>query len=102
MKEKETISERKFIAVISYLTIIGWLVALIFHNKHETKFTKLHLQQALFLHLLSLIFAFNSFLKIFNVLVLVFWIIGIIDASMGRKKPLPLIGKISLKLFKDI
>ena len=95
-------SDRTFIAVISYITIVGWIVALILHNRHETQFTQVHLRQALFLHLLSLIFAFIPFLNILNIVILVFWIIGIIYAVMGKKKPLPLVGDIALDLFKDL
>lgn len=95
-------SDRTFIAVISYITIVGWIVALILHNKHETQFAQLHLRQALFLHLLSLIFAFIPFLNVLNILILVFWIIGIVYAAMGKKKILPLLGDVALDLFKDI
>lgn len=94
--------DRIFVSVISYITIVGWIVALILHNKHETHFTQLHLRQALFLHLLSLIFAFIPFLNILNIVILVFWVIGIIYASLGKKKPLPLMGDIALDLFKDL
>lgn len=97
-----TKEERAFIGVISYITIVGWIVALILHNRHETHFTQLHLRQALFLHLLSLIFAFIPFLNILNVVILIFWIIGIVYAGMGKKKPLPLVGDIALDLFKDL
>ncbi len=95
-------SDRIFIGVISYITIIGWIIALILYNEHKTKFTETHLRQALFLHILSLIFALIPFLNLFNVIILVFWIIGIINASMGKKDPLPLVGKIALNLFKNI
>ena len=67
--------DRTFIAVIAYITIVGWIVALILHNRNETKFTQIHLRQALFLHLFSLIFAFIPFLNFLNVVFLFFCII---------------------------
>jgi len=94
-------SDKTFIAVISYITIVGWIVALILYTKHETQFDQLHLRQALFLHLLSLIFAFIPYLNILNIVILIFWIIGIVYAAMGKKKPLPLLGNFALFLFKD-
>jgi uncharacterized membrane protein len=83
----------KAIAIISYLTLIGWVIALILHGNNKSDIGAFHLRQALGLGVLSMIFAFIPILGwILNIGVLVLWILGLISAVQGEKKAVPLVG----------
>ena len=97
-----TKGESTFIAVTSYLTLIGWIVALILHNKNTTKFGQFHLRQSLPLHFLAIVFALVPLLQLLNVLVLILMIIGIIYAAQHKKKFIPLIGAYANDLLSDL
>lgn len=94
----------KTLSIVSYITIIGWLVAYVKGKDNADAMLKYHLRQALGLALVNIIFslALNivamlvpalSFIGIFGLFFLVLWIIGIINAANGAQKPLPVIGK---------
>jgi len=96
---------KKSIAVISYLTIIGWIIAFIKYKK-GTKYslTKFHLEQSFGLGIIAFItniiititFLFAPFLTLLliinNLGLVILWTTGIISAYHGVRLPLPLIG----------
>lgn len=101
----------KTAAIISYLGIIGWLVAF-FTTKDSPErndFCKYHLKQSLGLGIIGilfavviniLVFAMPSLAIIFSLLwlaLLVLLILGILNAANDKKAPLPVIGK----MFED-
>lgn len=94
----------KTLSIVSYITIIGWLVAYLKGKDNADSMLKYHLRQALGLALVNIIFslALNivamvipalSFISVFGFVFLILWIIGIINAANGAQKPLPIIGK---------
>lgn len=90
----------KTFSLISYITIIGWLVAYFGGKDQADDLLKYHLRQSLGLGIISVILNIItisiSFLgmavNIIGILILVLAIIGIINANNGEKKPLPVIG----------
>lgn len=92
----------KNIAIVSYITLIGWVIALIMKNSSNDRspFTTFHLRQSFGLgaggFVLSTLLGFVhlwSFIQIVNLLVLVLMIIGILNANAGKEEPLPFVGK---------
>ena len=87
--------------VISYITIIGWIVAFIATaNKSESK---LALNQGLTLGIAGLVCGILDFIPvigivfwILSIVVLVFSILGIVNALNGVDKGLPVVGDIVL------
>lgn len=107
----------KSIAIISYLTIIGWIIAYVLHGNNKTQLGAFHLRQSLFLMLTGfgitilqwiLIFIpilgwIVSILLYFVLLGLfVLWILGLISAINGEEKEVPFIGKKGQELLKGI
>ena len=96
-------TQNKGLAVVSYITWIGWLIALFARNKEDT-LVKHHLNQALVIWLVSTVFGFVAKIGgifatisgIVGILCLVFIIWGIIRAASGSEEPLPLIGNIKI------
>ena len=98
--------DQKTISWVSYLTLIGWIIALINYNNSPVKssLARLHLRQSLGLMLTWLaiyIFAMMTafivgfFGFVFTLLyigVFVLWILGLIAATAGEEKTLPIVG----------
>ncbi|HLW63104.1 MAG TPA: hypothetical protein VKY33_06840 [Flavobacterium sp.] len=93
--------DNKTISIISYITIIGWLIVYLVGKDNLDAFSKYHLRQSLGLAIvgiiLNIITISISFLgmivNLVGLLLLVLFIIGIINAVNGQMKPLPVIGK---------
>ena len=94
----------KTLSIVSYITIIGWLVAYLKGKDNADSMLKYHLRQALGLALVNIIFslALNivamvipalSFIGVFGFVFLILTKNGIINAANGAQKPLPIIGK---------
>lgn len=106
---------KKIISSISYLTIIGWIVAYVFYNNGgKSILAKYHLKQSFGLAIFGLLIAIASMvltsiipstLYLFSLLSLVvfaFFILGIINAINEKKAPLPLIGHLFANKFHFI
>ncbi|PIQ15624.1 MAG: hypothetical protein COW67_07415 [Flavobacteriales bacterium CG18_big_fil_WC_8_21_14_2_50_32_9] len=109
----------KTVAIISYITIIGFIIAIVMHNdnKNKSELGAFHIRQALgifitgfSLMIVSLIFTNISGLnwivailaQISYIGLFVFWILGLIAAVNAEKKALPLIGDFYQNLLKGI
>lgn len=104
--------EDNLVAILSYLTLIGFIVAIILHGQKKTALGAYHLRQALGFMIVAIvasvgfmivstILAFIPFLGWIAALllslaltlgVLALWIIGLLNALNRQMKPLPLIG----------
>lgn len=102
--------DKKVTGIVSYITIIGWLIAYLAGDKEGAKF---HLNQSLTLNIISLAlmlcgkilgiiplvgWILGLIINIVNILVLVCIILGIVYAAQGQDKELPLVG--SIKILK--
>lgn len=103
----------KNIAIISYVTLIGWIVALVMHGSNKTSLGAYHLRQSLgvvVLAIATMIIRVPLFFipmgwiigSLLAVGIFVFWILGLISAVNGEEKPLPLIGEPFQKWFASI
>ncbi|RMA64514.1 DUF4870 domain-containing protein [Ulvibacter antarcticus] len=108
MTETST-DDGKTVAIISYITLIGWIIALIMHNGNKTEFGAFHLRQSLGIIVVAIALAIiNSFIGIailgwiIQIGILVFWILGFIGAIQGEKKLVPLLGAQFQDWFKGI
>jgi uncharacterized membrane protein len=96
----ETSTEDKTVAIISYLTLIGFIVAIVLHGNKKTKLGAFHLRQVLGLLIsgfalgIVAIIPFLGWIIAFvgSIFLCVCWIIGFIAAIGGKEKPFPLIG----------
>lgn len=98
-------TENKTVAIVSYLTLIGFIVAIILHASQKTRLGAFHLRQSLGLMLAAIavgivdipmmmvpfigwIIALAAWVALF-----VFWVMGLVAAANGELKPLPVIGE---------
>jgi uncharacterized membrane protein len=97
-------SEDKTTAIVSYLTLIGFIVAIILHGSKKTRLGAYHLRQSLGLMLTSIVVAIAATILAFIpfvgwlaalaawVGVFVLWIVGLLAAINGEQKPVPVLG----------
>lgn len=106
--EQQEVEKGKTIAIISYLTWIGTLIAYLMNNSTRSSFASFHIRQTIGLGLFSL---FNTFIiaKFYFWLsngvwffILVLWVIGLIGAIQGEEKKVPIFGDYFQDWFKSI
>ncbi len=97
------IEEGKTAAILSYITIIGWIIALVMNQEKKSEFAKFHIRQTLLLMIAAIVLGWIPFVGwIISLVLFVFWIIGLIGAIQGQKKEIPLLGKLAQDWFKGI
>ncbi len=119
-----TAGEDKTAAIVCYLTLIGFIVAIILNSNKKTKLGAFHLRQAMgfiltgFLGgicvailcavigvLLAFIIKFLAVIVVwliyfsFVISMLALWVMGLIAAINGQMKPMPVVGPMYQKWF---
>ncbi|NMP17420.1 MULTISPECIES: hypothetical protein [unclassified Thalassotalea] len=90
--------EGRTIAIISYLTIVGWVIALIFHGQNPSRFSAFHLRQSLGMFLTWVILSFIPVIGWALAIPLwILWGFGLYYACSNQLTFIPLLGK----LFDD-
>ena len=107
----------KTVALVSYLTIIGWVVAYVMYSSQKTALGAFHLRQSIaifiigfILYVANIIFFFVPYLGwIINIALLlagvglfVLWILGLVAAINGEQKSVPIIGDKAQEMFKGL
>jgi uncharacterized membrane protein len=102
--------EAKNIAIISYITIVGLIIAFVMNSDKKHEFASYHIYQSLGLGLTSLAIGFIGIIpiigwiiNILGVFVLLYmWIMGLVNATNEKQKPIPILGKKYEEWFKNV
>jgi len=95
-------TEDRTVAILAYITIIGFIIAIVMHGSKKTPLGTYHLRQALGLFITAVCCYFVLFIipvigwiliPFMTLAVVVFAVIGLIAAVNGQMKPLPLLGR---------
>jgi len=106
----------KTTAWVSYITLIGWIIAFVTHSNANPKssLATFHIRQSFGLFLTSVILYAAFWMMVFIVPLLsflltiiwialfVFWLMGLIAALNGEEKPLPVVGPLFQQWFQFI
>ena len=111
----------KTAGMMSYFFILGWSLAYFgYHQTNKTSLSSFHLRQTLllFTSFLAIRFGLNLFLghvwlsnglfslnnatHLLDISFVIFWVIGLIGAINGEKKPIPLLGRVAQNMFSNI
>ena len=107
----------KTIAVISYLTIIGWVIAYVMNSNNKSQIAIYHIRQSLFLMLAGIVlYTIQTMLLLIpflgwliallsisiGIALLILWIMGLIAAINGEEKPVPVVGEKAQQLLSSI
>jgi len=103
---KKSVEDGKVIAIVSYITWIGLIVAFVLNIDKKNDFAKFHIRQALLLMIIALVGSFIFWIPILGwalaIILFILWLIGLIAAINGQKKLIPIIGKWAQDLFKGL
>ncbi|HTJ00261.1 MAG TPA: DUF4870 domain-containing protein [Dongiaceae bacterium] len=102
-------NEDRTIAIVSYLTLLGFIVALVLHSNKKTQLGAYHLRQMLGFFITGLCMPILMFIPILGwiafpivgICLFVFWIMGLIAAINGQMKPMPVVGPLYQKWFAN-
>jgi len=92
-------TEDKTVAILSYITLIGFIVAIVMNSNKKTKLGSFHLRQVLGLFLTGVLCIIPLLGLVIALGLFVFWIMGLISAIKGEMKPVPLLGAQYQKWF---
>jgi len=100
----------KVIAILAYVTFIGWIVALVLNSSKKSELATFHLRQSLGIILLALVSGFAFIVPLLGwlvgwagyILTFVLWIIGLISAVNGEQKEVPVLGDKFQEWFKGL
>jgi len=98
-EKKMTLAERyqmaTLVSVISYFTLIGWVVAMVIYDKHKSSLASFHLRQSLGLIITGALLSFIPLVGwLLTIGVVIAWFVGIISAIQGKETQVPLLGSI--------
>lgn len=102
--------EGKKIAIISYLTVIGLIIAFIMNNDKKDPYGSYHIRQAVGLAVTGLVMGVIGMIPILGWLIVIIgsfvllymWIMGLVNAINEKEKPVPLLGKKYEEWFRSL
>jgi len=94
-------AEDRTIAIISYLTLIGFIVAIVMNGTRKTRLGSFHLRQMLGLVLTGVAGGIVGMVPILGWIswfvvtlgLLALWVLGLLSALRGDMRPVPLLGE---------
>ena len=106
----------KTVGILAYCTLIGFIIAIVMNGDQNNKSELgiFHIRQALGIYLTGVALGFASIILVlipflgwlalltFQIMLFVFWILGLIAAINGEKKAVPILGDYYQNLFKGI
>lgn len=105
----QTIEEGKQTAIISYITLIGLVIAYSMNVESKNEYARFHIRQSLGLNILFYTISFfigyfNSWMisGSFYAFFIVLWVFGLVNAIQGEYKPIPLLGDYFQEWFKSL
>lgn len=105
----ETTGQAKTIAIVSYITIIGTIIAYFMNLDPKYKFASFHLRQAFGINItfyllgaLMGLFDQDFIVGAFYVFFAVLWGYGLIMAVKGEEREIPILGPLFQKWFSTI
>ncbi|WP_286267682.1 hypothetical protein [Thalassotalea atypica] len=85
----------KVIAVVSYMTLIGWLISVYIYGQHKSCLARFHIRQSLGLIVTAAFLSFIPFVGWGLTFVLaIFWLIAAYHAFKGECYPVPILGQL--------
>ena len=103
-------TEDRTVAILSYITIIGFIAAIVMHQSRKTQLGAFHLRQVLGLVLTATAGAVGAVVPILGWIVwflvaigvFVLWLIGLLAALKGDMRPVPILGEHYQRWFAGV
>lgn len=106
-------AEDKTVAILSYVTLLGFIAAIIIHSSKKTQLGAFHLRQTLGFFLTAIAIGVGEVVLLFIpilgwlcivalwVAMFVLWVMGLMSAIKGELKPMPVVGPLYQKWFAN-
>ena len=102
-------SEGKTAAIVSYITIIGTIIAYFLNRENKSLFANFHIRQALGIHIMFYVLGmvvswFDSWMISgpFYLFIIILWGYGLLGAIQGEQNEVPILGKPFQNWFSTI
>lgn len=93
----------KTVAIVAHLTIIGWIIALIMNSSNKTEIGSFYIRQTLGIGLLGIVLGIIPIINFIAwIFPLILWIVSLVGAINGSKKPVFLVGEYFQNWFKSL
>jgi len=104
----------KTAGIVCYITLIGWLIAYFaLYKNNKNDFSAFHLRQTLLLHIIAFVLNVLAFLALWHlfsgiivtilaIALLILWLVGVFSAVNNKTTPLPLLGNMAQRMFRNI
>nr|WP_321221578.1 YtxH domain-containing protein [uncultured Psychroserpens sp.] len=100
---KQVLSDGKNVAIIAHITLIGWIIAIIMNSSNKTDFGSFYVRQVLGIMLLGFVCGLIPVINLIAwILPVAMWVMSLIGALSGEKKPVFLLGNQFQEWFKGI
>ncbi len=101
--ENSNLDNGKSVAIISHITFIGWIVALIMNNGNKTELGSYYIRQTLGIWILTLILSWIPIVGCFAFIIcLVLVVMSLINAMNEKEVPTPVLGEYFQDWFKSL
>ena len=107
--DNNSIQEGKSTAIISYILLVGVLIAMSMNSENKNNFASFHIRQALGLSILFIALGLlvsnfaNPLITISMwIFMSILWSYGVITAIRGQMIAIPLLGSFFQKIFKSL
>lgn len=106
---QNSVEEGKTIAIVSHLSIIGTIIAIVMNNDKKNSFASFHIRQTLGIFLLF--FALGYPVGLFDdwmissslyIFIFILWAYSFISALQGQTNLIPFLGSFFQKAFKNL
>ena len=93
----------KTVAIVAHLTIIGWIIALIMNSSNKTEIGFFYIRQTLGIGLLGIVLGIIPIINFIAwIFPLILWIVSLVGAINGNKKPVFLVDEYFQNWFKSL
>lgn len=93
----------KTVAIVAHLTLIGWIIAIIMNSSNKSELGSFYIRQVLGIMLLGFVLGIIPVINLFAwILPFILWIVSLIGAINGNKKPVFLVGEYFQDWFKSL
>ncbi len=95
-------------SIVAHLTLIGWVIALVMNQSDKGENTSFYLRQNLGLTVIAIagsvigMFTLGIISTIVSIAVAVLWVLSLLGALSGEKKPSPVVGDMFQQWFKGL
>ncbi|PIY09354.1 MAG: hypothetical protein COZ18_08150 [Flexibacter sp. CG_4_10_14_3_um_filter_32_15] len=98
-----TISDKeKSNGIIAYITIVGFIIAFIQNQELKSEYVNFHARQMIGIIVCSFVWIIPFLGWILGLGVMVLWIMGLMGAMNGERKPVPIVGEHFQEWFKSV